>query len=28
MPRPVIGLSCYLEPAQWGAWQLPAALVP
>lgn len=28
MPRPVIGLSCYVEPAQWGAWQLPAALIP
>ena len=28
MSRPVIGLSCYLEPAQWGAWQLPAALIP
>jgi putative glutamine amidotransferase len=28
MPRPVIGLSCYLEPAQWGAWQMPAALLP
>jgi putative glutamine amidotransferase len=26
--RPVIGLSCYLEPAQWGAWHLPAALIP
>ena len=28
MSRPVIGLSCYLEPARWGAWELPAALVP
>ena len=28
MPRPVIGLSCYVEPARWGAWDLPAALVP
>ena len=28
MPAPVIGLSCYLEPARWGAWELPAALVP
>lgn len=28
MPRPVIGLSCYLEPARWGAWELPAALLP
>ena len=25
---PVIGLSCYLEPAKWGAWELPAALIP
>lgn len=28
MPRPVIGVTCYLEPAQWGAWSLPAALLP
>ena len=28
MPAPVIGLSCYLEPARWGAWELPAALIP
>lgn len=27
-PRPAIGLTCYLEPAQWGAWHLPAALIP
>lgn len=27
-PVPVIGLSCYLEPAQWGAWSMPAALIP
>lgn len=26
--RPVIGLTCYLEPAQWGAWSVPAALIP
>jgi len=25
---PVIGLSCYLEPARWGAWELPAVLIP
>lgn len=25
---PVIGLSSYLEPAKWGAWELPAALIP
>jgi putative glutamine amidotransferase len=24
----VIGVSCYLEPARWGAWELPAALIP
>jgi putative glutamine amidotransferase len=28
MPAPIIGLSCYLEPARWGAWELPAALLP
>ncbi|MBU6244221.1 MAG: gamma-glutamyl-gamma-aminobutyrate hydrolase family protein [Actinomycetales bacterium] len=28
MSRPVIGLTCYLEPARWGAWELPAALLP
>lgn len=28
MSAPVIGLSCYLEPARWGAWELPAALIP
>ncbi|MDI1290710.1 MAG: gamma-glutamyl-gamma-aminobutyrate hydrolase family protein [bacterium] len=28
MPRPVIGLSCYVEPARWGSWHLPAALIP
>ena len=28
MGNPVIGLSCYLEPAKWGAWDLPAALIP
>lgn len=27
MPRPVIGLSTYVEPARWGAWDLPAALL-
>jgi putative glutamine amidotransferase len=24
----VIGLTCYLEPAKWGAWEMPAALIP
>jgi putative glutamine amidotransferase len=27
--RPVIGISCYVEPASWGAWRaVPAALLP
>jgi putative glutamine amidotransferase len=27
--RPVIGLTCYLEPATWGSWQdVPAAILP
>jgi putative glutamine amidotransferase len=25
--RPIIGLTCYLEPASWGAWSTPAALI-
>ena len=28
MKQPVIGLTSYLEPAKWGAWDLPAALIP
>jgi putative glutamine amidotransferase len=28
MSATVVGLSCYLEPARWGAWELPAALLP
>ena len=28
MSRPVIGVTCYVEPAQWGAWSLTAALLP
>lgn len=28
MNGPVVGVSCYLEPAKWGAWSLPAALLP
>lgn len=28
MTKPVIGLTSYLEPAKWGAWDLPAALIP
>jgi len=26
--RPIIGITSYAQPAQWGAWDLPAALVP
>jgi gamma-glutamyl-gamma-aminobutyrate hydrolase PuuD len=26
--RPIIGITSYAQPAQWGAWELPAALVP
>lgn len=28
MGKPVIGLTTYLEPAKWGAWDMPAALIP
>ena len=29
MTRPVIGITCYVEPASWVAWRdVPAALVP
>lgn len=28
MNQPVIGLTSYLEPAKWGAWDRPAALIP
>ncbi|HUH06786.1 MAG TPA: gamma-glutamyl-gamma-aminobutyrate hydrolase family protein [Egibacteraceae bacterium] len=28
MRRPVIGVTCYVEQARFGAWDLPAALVP
>ena len=29
MSRPVIGITAYAEPSvRWGAWDLPAALVP
>lgn len=28
MSRPVIGLSCYLEPAKWGAWDITGAVLP
>jgi len=26
--RPVVGITTYVEPAQWGPWNLPAALIP
>jgi putative glutamine amidotransferase len=26
--RPVVGITTYVEPAAWGAWKLPAALIP
>jgi putative glutamine amidotransferase len=26
--KPVVGITTYLTPAAWGAWQLDAALVP
>ena len=29
MPRrPLIGITCYVEQARWGVWDMPAALVP
>ncbi|MFF8690921.1 gamma-glutamyl-gamma-aminobutyrate hydrolase family protein [Streptomyces sp. NPDC015144] len=28
MARPVIGISTYQEPARWGVWEMPAALLP
>ena len=28
MSVPVVGLSTYCEPARWGAWDAPAALLP
>ncbi len=26
--RPIVGITSYAQPASWGAWTLPAALVP
>ena len=26
--RPIIGITSYAQPARWGSWELPAALVP
>jgi putative glutamine amidotransferase len=28
MKKPVIGISCYVEPAKWGAWDIEAAVLP
>jgi len=28
MSRPVIGLTCYVEQARWGAWDARAAVLP
>lgn len=28
MTTPLIGITTYVEPAQWGAWELQSALVP
>lgn len=26
--RPIVGITSYAQPARWGVWELPAALVP
>jgi putative glutamine amidotransferase len=26
--KPVIGITCYVEAARWGVWDVPAALLP
>lgn len=26
--KPIVGITTYAEPAQWGAWHVPTALVP
>ena len=28
MAKPLIGITTYVEPASWGAWNLEAALIP
>ncbi|MFJ7067310.1 gamma-glutamyl-gamma-aminobutyrate hydrolase family protein [Streptomyces sp. NPDC101115] len=28
MPKPLIGVTTYLDQARWGVWELPAALLP
>lgn len=27
-PKPVVGITTYVEAAKWGAWELEAALIP
>jgi putative glutamine amidotransferase len=26
--KPLVGITTYVEPAQWGGWELPSALIP
>jgi gamma-glutamyl-gamma-aminobutyrate hydrolase PuuD len=26
--KPLVGITTYVEPAQWGVWELPSALIP
>jgi putative glutamine amidotransferase len=26
--KPIVGITTYAQPARWGAWELPAALIP
>jgi putative glutamine amidotransferase len=26
--KPLVGITTYVEPARWGAWELPSALIP
>lgn len=28
MPKPLIGVTTYLDQARWGVWEMPAALLP
>ncbi len=25
--KPVIGITCYVGPARWGGWDIPASLL-
>lgn len=27
-PRPVVGVTCYVEQSRWGVWDVPAAVLP